>query len=156
MEPFSGIIKDVAVGLTTGLAASAMYEWLVSSRKSRELKNQFSPLAGSYAEYVRSPGSKLAETRGVITLTYGGQTRFIVEAIPSAGKREWHGELFMREEAGVIGTGFYSYDHQDNSGIHRVIYNPELGQFDVSGENTSHPEGVKDFKMVWKRMKPVK
>jgi hypothetical protein len=102
MEPLCGIIKDVAVGLTTGLAASAMYEWLVASRKSRALKNEFAPLAGRYAEYVRDPGSKLAETGGIITLMYDGQTKFLVEATPLAGEREWHGELFMREEAGLL------------------------------------------------------
>jgi hypothetical protein len=150
------IMKDVAVGLFTGVVASATYEWFVASRKSRSLKNQFGPLQGKYAEYVRNPGSKLTETRGTITLSYAGRTKFVVEATTFEGKREWHGEIFMREEAGVIGTGFYSYDAQDNAGIHRVIYNSVLDQFDVSGENTSHPEGVKDFKMVWKRIKATK
>jgi hypothetical protein len=148
-----GIIKDIAIGLFTGVVASATYEKFVASRKSRVLKNQFGPLQGKYDEYVRNPGSGLAGTRGTITLKYADQTKFIVDGKTSAGKREWHGEIFMREEAGVIGTGFYSYDGQDNAGIHRVIYNPELDQFDVSGENTSHPEGVKDFKMVRKRMR---
>lgn len=151
-----GIIKDVAVGLFTGVVASAAYEWFVASRKSRALRKQFGPLQGTYSEYVRNPGSNLAGTGGTITLAYAGQTKFAVAGTTSQGKLEWHGEIFMREEAGVIGTGFYSYDGQDNSGIHRVIYNPMLAQFDVSGENTSHPEGVKDFKMVWKRALPAK
>jgi hypothetical protein len=151
-----GIVKDVLVGLITGVAASATYEWFVASRKSRVLKNQFGPRQGKYDEYTRNPGSKLAGTGGTITLTYAERTKFLVEGTTSQGKWEWHGEIFMREEAGVIGTGFYSYDGQDNAGIHRVIYNPELDQFDVSGENTTHPEGAKDFKMVWKRIKAVK
>jgi hypothetical protein len=119
-------------------------------RKSNELSRQFKWLQGDYHEYVRNPGSRQAETRGTITLTYQGGTKFTVVARTLAGKQEWHGELFMREEAGVLGAGFYAYDSYDDTGIHTVIYNPTLKQFDVSGENTSHPEG-KDFKMVWKR-----
>ena len=155
MDTLCGIMKDAAIGLITGLGASATYEKLVAWRKSRELRKQFGGLQGRYAEYVRNPGSKLTETRGTITLTYQGRTKFTTDATSFEGKRVWHGELFMREEAGVIGAGFYSYDGHDNTGIHRVIYNPELNQFDVSGENTSHPEGVKDFKMVWKRIEAV-
>ncbi len=56
----------------------------------------------------------------------------------------------MREEAGVLGSGFYSYDGRDDTGVLSVTYNPELNQFDVAGENTSHPNGMK-FKMIWKR-----
>jgi hypothetical protein len=146
-----GIIKDVLVGLTTGVAASYTYEWFVASRRSRELKKQFERLQGKYAEYERKTGSTLTETRGTITLTYQGRTKFTIDATSFEGKRVWRGELFMREEAGVIGAGFYSYDGQDDTGILRVIHNPVLNQIDVSGENKSHPEGVRDFKMVWKR-----
>lgn len=148
---FPGIMKDVAVGLITGVIASATYERLVSWRKSRALRAQFAGLQGKYDEYVRNPGSKLAGTGGTITLAYQTRTRFTVAATNSEDKRVWHGELFMREDAEVLGAGFYAYDSQDNTGIHRVIHIPALKQFDVSGENTSHPEGVKDFKMVWKR-----
>jgi len=143
-------MKDVAIGLITGVFASATYEHFVASRKSRELRNQFEGLQGKYDEYVRHPGSKLIETRGIITLTYLGRTKFTIDATNPEDKRVWHGELFMREDAGVIGAGFYTYDCKDDMGIHRVIFNPELNQFDVSGENTSHPEG-EIFKMVWKR-----
>jgi hypothetical protein len=146
-----GIIKEVAVGLITGVIASATYEWLVASRKSRALRTQFAGLQGKYDEYVRNPGSKLAGTGATITLTYQGRTKFAVDATNSEGMRVWHGELFMREDAEVLGAGFYAYDSQDNTGIHRVIHIPMLKQFDVSGDNMSHPEGVKDFKMVWKR-----
>lgn len=115
-----GITKDVVVGLFTGVVASAAYEGFVASRKARAVKNQFEPLQGKYSEYVREPGSKLAGTGGTITLGYAGLTKFVVEGMTSHGKREWHGEILMSEEAGVIGTGFYSYDGQDNSGIHSV------------------------------------
>jgi hypothetical protein len=123
----------------------------VDAYKSRQLSNQFGRQQGKYDEYRREPGSKLIKTGGTIALVYRGQTKFTSEGTNLQGKREWHGQLFMREEAGVIGAGFYSYHDKDDTGIHRVIYNPELDQFDVSGENTSHPEGKKDFKMVWKR-----
>lgn len=154
MDTVLGIIKDVAIGLITGIVASAAYEWFMASRKSRDLRNQFGALRGKYAEYVRNPGSKLTETRGTITLAYQARTKFTIDATSVEGKRVWHGELFMREEAGVIGAGFYSYDGKDDTGILRTIYNPELNQFDVSGENTSHPEGKK-FKMVWKRIEAL-
>jgi hypothetical protein len=154
--PYHIYADGTRAGADTGVAASATYEWFVASRKSRALKNQFKPFEGEYAQYTRNPGSNPAGTGGTITLEYAGQTKFVVQGTTSAGKREWHGEIFMREEAGVIGTGFYSYDGKDDAGIHRVIYNPELDQFDVSGENTTHPQGAKDFKMVWKRIKPTK
>lgn len=147
-----GIVSDVLIALATGIVASATYEWFVSLRVARALRLQFGCLEGRYSENVRQPGSKVAETGGVITLKYCGETKLTVDATNSRGKREWQGELFMRSDAGVLGAGFYSYLGKDDTGIHRVIYNPGLKQFDVSGENTSHPEGVKDFKMIWKRL----
>ncbi|MGF7179117.1 hypothetical protein HDF11_000597 [Tunturiibacter psychrotolerans] len=48
-------------------------------------------------------------------------------------------------------TRYYRYTKGDENGIHRIIHMPNLDQFDVSGENRSHPNGVKGFKMIWKR-----
>src|SRR3984893_18580235 len=58
------ILKDVFVGLVTGVAASATYEWLMAMRKSRTLRNQFGKLQGHYAECREMLGQrsiKLAE-----------------------------------------------------------------------------------------------
>jgi hypothetical protein len=150
MDCYFGIAKDVLIGLITGVVASWTYERLVAIRKSRDLRNQFETLEGGYEEYARNPGSELIKTGGIISLTYRGGTKFSIDASNPEGKRMWHGELFMRADAGVLGAGFYSYDGKDDTGVHNVIYNPELKQFDVAGENTSHPEGV-EFKMIWKR-----
>jgi len=57
----------------------------------------------------------------------------------------------MKEEAGVLGAGFYSHTTRDDTGIHEVVYNPALGHFNVSGQSTSHAIG-KRFKMVWLRL----
>jgi hypothetical protein len=151
MEAYFGIMRDVAIALITGVVASAAYERLVAFWKSRKLRNQFASLQGQYDEYVRTTASQLSKTGGTIRLTYRGGTKFTTDANNSEGKRVWHGELFMREDAGVLGAGFYSYDSKDDTGVHSVIYNPELDQFDVSGQNMSHPEGAKDFKMIWRR-----
>ena len=147
---WSGLTKDVIVGLATGVFASAMYEYLVARRKSRRLKDRFDFLTGTYNEYARGSRSQLT-SGGTITLEYCGDTKFTTAGINSKGEREWQGEIFMRQDAGALGEGFYSYLGKDDAGFHKVMYNPELKQFDVSGENTSDPEGVKDFKMIWKR-----
>ena len=53
----------------------------------------------------------------------------------------------MREDAAIVGDGFYVYDFKDDVGVFRMIYNPDRKQFDVSGElTTSNTDGVKDFK----------
>jgi hypothetical protein len=112
--------------------------------------HRFGGFGGIYDEFVRLPGIAPRATGGTIRLVYCGGTKFTTEAHDSNGVRFWHGELFMREEAPVLGEGFYSHDARDDTGTHSVLYNPEAKQFNVSGANTSQLEGVKDFKMIWK------
>jgi hypothetical protein len=131
------IATDIAIALITGFVASFFYEKFVAWRRYRELKAGFEWLHGRYDEHARE-GSKLVATRWTITLTYRGQlpkpfkfipacgTKFATEAKDSDGKREWYGELVMREDAAVVGEGFYVYDSKDDVGVHRVIYNPKL------------------------------
>jgi hypothetical protein len=47
----------------------------------------------------------------------------------------------MKEEAGVLGAGFYSHTTRDDTGIHEVVYNPALGHFNVSGQKRAMPSG---------------
>lgn len=145
------LIRDVALAIGTGIIASAAYERLTAWTKDRRLRHQFSRLAGEYYEAERQLGGAASETGGTVKLTYKGGTQFRTEGIASSGALLWHGEIFMREEAGVLGAGYYSYIEGDDTGIHRVVYNPESKHFNVSGENTSHVEGKRDFKMLWKR-----
>jgi hypothetical protein len=145
------ILKDVIIGLITGVAASAAYEKLVAFRRDRALKAKFGGLQGEYAELLRTPNSKITLTGGTITVAYLGGRKFSTRATNDRGQQEWHGEFSMSDGTDVLGTGFYQYINRDDNGIHRIVYISTLKQFDVSGENTSHPEGVKDFKIIWKR-----
>ena len=147
LEPAKSTRNDAAPAFRQGLGTSDYNSEITHFEKPiREV-------AGPLCRVPRNVGSTLDKTGGTITVTYRGGTKFDTVATDSQGKRIWHGELFMREEAGVVGEGFYSYDNQDDTGIHRVIYNPVLNHFNVSGENTSSPEGARDFKMIWERKK---
>jgi hypothetical protein len=150
MDGCLGILRDVAVGLITGVIASATYETLAAKRQARELRATFGKLQGEYSEWLRKPGSKVSKTGGTVTLTYCGGRKFTSMATDSNGQQEWEGEFNIGEGSEVLGAGFYKYKNKDDNGIHRVIYISMLKQFDVSGENTSHPDGNKDFKMIWK------
>jgi hypothetical protein len=150
MDCWSGLLKDLLIGLLTGVAASASYEKLAAMRRSSELKTRFAGLAGEYAELLRSPGSKVTPTGGTITLTYFGGRKFSTLATTKDGKEFWKGEISFSDDSDVIGSGFYQHIGRDDNGIHRVVHIATLKQFDVSGENTSHPDGVKDFKIIWR------
>jgi hypothetical protein len=148
---WSTLVKDIAVGLGTGLVASYSYEHFVSRRRAAKLRQQFGVLEGQYQEFKRLPETGLSLTKGIITLRYLGDKRFATSGTNAAENEHWRGEIAFDSPSGLLGDGYYSYDDRDDVGIHRVIYNSTLLQFDVSGENTSHPYGVKDFKMAWKR-----
>jgi len=145
------VLGNLLLGLVSGIAASMMYARLITARKARELRKQFGHLEGTYEEFVRNATMAPSRTRGTITLRYTGGTGFTTEAVGGDGKTFWHGELFMREDARILGEGYYSHIGRDDTGLHHVIYNPTDGHFNVSGENTSHPNGVKDFKTIWRR-----
>jgi hypothetical protein len=150
MNDWSGLPKDLLVGLLTGIVASASYEKLAAMRRDRELRARFSGLAGDYTELRRFAESKTISTGGTIRLTYLGGRKFSTLATTKEGKQFWKGEISFNDDSDVIGSGFYQHIDRDDNGIHRVVHIATLKQFDVSGENTSHPEGVKDFKMIWK------
>jgi hypothetical protein len=111
---------------------------------------QFSQLEGEYQETERDVGGTPHPTPGKVILTYCGGAKFKTKGVMQNGDLLWEGELFMNEEAGVLGAGFYSHTTLDDTGIHEVVYNPALRHFNVSGQNTSHTNGRK-FKMVWRR-----
>jgi hypothetical protein len=140
----------LTTGIASGVAASAAYEKWMALRRDRELKAKFGGLQGEYAELLRT-NSKITPTGGTVTVAYLGGRRFSTRATNHRGQQAWDGEFNMSDGADVLGTGFYQYINQDNNGIHRMVYISTLKQFDVSGENTSHPDGVKDFKTIWKR-----
>jgi hypothetical protein len=145
------IFREIFIAFITAVVATYVYELCRDRRWQRRLRTQFGPLEGDYDEYERKPGEAMVKTGGVIRLKYCGSTKFTTEAITHGGSLYWHGELFMREEAGVLGEGFYSHLDTDDTGVHSVIYNSKDGHFNVSGSNTSHPEGKQSFKMVWQR-----
>jgi hypothetical protein len=142
------LIWDIFIAIVTGVVASFMYEQLVSWRRDRRLRAEFSKWQGTYHEIVWNAENVLASTGGSVRLTYCGGTKFTTEGIDKKGNVLWHGEIFMREEAGVLGAGYYSYVKNDDTGIHQVIYNSKRQRFNVSGENTNRPDGKK-FHMVW-------
>jgi hypothetical protein len=146
-----GLLKDGAVGLVTGVAASVTYEKLTAVRRESELRKTFGGLQGQYDELVKKLGAEISTTGGTISLTYCGGRKFTTLATTASGEKLWEGEINIGQDTDVLGAGYYRHLNSDNNGIHRIIYMPKLGQFDVSGENTSHPDGVKDFKMIWKR-----
>jgi hypothetical protein len=146
-------LRNAVISLLTGVgasvAASFVYAGMVFWNRERRLRRDFSPLAGEYREAVRH--TEPTPTGGKVRLTYCGGTKLRTEALTQTGAMLWQGEIFMREEAGVLGAGYYSYKDQDDTGTHQVIYNPSLKQFNVSGQNTSKENG-RTFKMVWQRV----
>jgi hypothetical protein len=148
----NSLVRDIFIAIVTGLFASVIasfiYQMLISRRREKRLRRQFAGLAGEYQETGRDAGA--TPTGGTVKLTYFGGTKFKTEGITHNGVVYWHGEIFMMEEAGILGAGYYSHTTSDDTGIHEVIYNPALEHFNVSGQNTSHPDGRK-FKMVWQR-----
>jgi hypothetical protein len=145
------VISNLAISVLTGLAASVAYQVIALIWSARRLRRKFASFSGEYDEFRRLPYSSPEATGVTIRMTYQGGAKFKTEAFTSTSQRFWRGEIFMREEVPVLGEGFYSHDGRDDTGIHRVLYNPEALHFNVSGANTSHPEGVKDFKTIWKR-----
>ena len=145
------LLWGVAVSVITGLAASAAYQLMAFLVQKGRMRSRFAHFEGKYEEFVRQAGASPKSTGGMIVLTYEGATKFKTEAFDGSGRRFWRGEIFMRPEVPVLGEGFYSHDGRDDTGIHRVLFNPEANHFNVSGANTSHPEGVKDFKTIWRR-----
>lgn len=143
-------LRDIFLAIVTGLVASFIYERLVSWRRDNRLRQQFSGLEGEYQEAERNGETPPINTGGTVKLTYCGGTKFKTEGIMLNGTVHWQGEIFMREEAGVLGAGYYSHTTRDDTGIHEIVYNSALEHFDVSGQNTSHTNGRK-FKMVWRR-----
>jgi hypothetical protein len=143
-------LRNVLLAVITGVVASFLYERLVSWRRDSRLRRQFSDLQGEYQEAERIGEAPPHNTGATVKLIYMGGTRFKTEGVTQRGQTHWQGEIFMREEAGVLGLGYYSHTNRDDTGIHEVVYNPALGHFNVSGQNTSHTNGKK-FKMVWKR-----
>jgi hypothetical protein len=145
---FWNIVIALVTGIFTSLMASFFYAKFTSRIRDKRLREQFSKLAGTYKEAERKSLSDPVATTGTVRLTYCGGTKFTTEGIKQNGQLLWNGELFMNEQAGVLGAGFYSHTDRDDTGIHEVVYNPVLRHFNVSGQNTSHVDGKK-FKTVW-------
>lgn len=142
------IFGTLMAGVLTSLMASFFYAKFASRIRDQRLRDQFSKLAGEYQETERNAHGFPIGTGGRVTLTYCGGTKFKTKGLMQNGELLWEGELFMSEEAGVLGRGFYSHTTRDDTGIHQVVHNPVSGHFNVSGENTSHANGRK-FKMAW-------
>jgi hypothetical protein len=143
-----GIVTALVTGLLTSLMASFFYSRFTSRARELRLREQFADLAGEYQETERNAQGFPVATGGKVVLTYCGGTRFKTKGVMLNGELLWEGELFMSEEAGVLGRGFYSHTTRDDTGIHQVVHNPASGHLNVSGENTSHADGRK-FKMAW-------
>jgi hypothetical protein len=139
------------MGLFTGIVASACYEWLVARRKANSLRAKFAFLDGDYEEKHRIEAQGFP-TGGRVRVSYCGGSKFLTQGIHKDGHQEWHGEIFMDQEAAVLGEGFYSHNDKDDTGIHRVIYNPTEKHFNVAGRNTSQSNGAR-FNMIWQRRK---
>lgn len=143
-------LSSASLSIGTGLLASVAYQFMTFLYLRTKLRREFRPYAGEYDEFWRTPNGTPVPTGVIIHLTYSGKTKFKTEAF-KMNERFWSGEIFMREEVPVLGEGFYSHIGRDDTGVHSVLYNPEARHFNVSGANTSHPEGLKSFKTVWKR-----
>ena len=148
----TGLAKDVLLALATGVVASGMYEYLVARRKANFFRDTFQALQGDYREKSWREGGPQEPTGGVIRLKYCGSNKLKTEGITSNGQTLWHGELFMREDAHVLGAGFYSYNEEHDVGFHEVIHDPNIRSFYVTGENRSHPGRSREFKMIWERI----
>jgi hypothetical protein len=147
------LLWSIAIALVTGvftsLMASFFYATFTSLARDKRLREELSKLEGEYQEFERDAEGIPQPSTGRVILTYCGGTKFKTHGVMQNGELLWEGELFMNEEAGVLGTGFYSHTTRDDTGIHHVVYNPASRHLNVSGQNTSHTNGKK-FKMVWR------
>lgn len=150
--------SEILISLVTGLIAAAAYQQLQSITQRIAVRRKFAHLAGDYSEFEKArEGHADRATGGIVSLKYLGevenQARFRTSAVTKEGTLLWVGQLTLTKTIFVYGDGLYQHqaEHRlDDTGFHRVLYIPELKQFDVSGGNTSHPGGNTDFKIIWR------
>ena len=135
------------IGVVSSWFVQLAWELITQIRKMQAVRK----FRGRYDICFRDAAGHLEPTGGVVELRYRIGNRFRTRTQQKDPERDWEGVLRL-EKFGehITGRGTYSYLHRDDTGIHRVILSPKTHCFNVSVENTSHPEGLKDTKIVWR------
>jgi hypothetical protein len=102
------------------MVAAFFFAKLMLWNRQREFRSRFKHLDGKYEENIRI-NEKTVMTGGTVVLKYTTLNRFKLSAITADNVELWRGELVMREDAAVVGGGYYTYAGKDDTGVFGLV-----------------------------------
>ena len=142
------IMERFVTSLLAGLTSAAVVLIVRAVCARIYERERFGSVEGKYDE-CNMPTK--APTGGVVGLTYLGGNAVGSEARNRDGHVVWTGTINMDEAIPYLGKGVYQYKGKDDCGTHTIQQNKETRNILVWGSNTSHPQGVREFYMFWRR-----
>lgn len=111
-----------------------------------------SRFSGRYEICRRDDAGHPVPTGGIVELSYRYGNLFLTRATNRQFERDWEGVLRLAKHGGhITGLGTYSHLHRDDTGVHHVMLSHSTGCLNVTADNTSHPHGRQNTKLVWRR-----
>jgi len=145
-------LPNLVAGTVLGAFSGYLVSWAYARRegylKLRQLSEQYSRLAGDYANFRVTDGGKQEATGGTIRLNWQREGFFRVQGLHANGVAEWESDVRMSQEFSGTGTGHYRYVGKEYTGTQQLTYMPETRSFVVMGTSSARFE----FVHYWRRI----